>query len=294
MRFRDNARTFLSRWQTLMFASLYVLIAGVFSVQMLATVNSGEIIASSVSATVSTTFDPLNGYSVTFRWTTVHPSNSIVVIEDSDDYRGNNNYSNRQIVQNDSVTNHTVVVDHFPAYRYSANWGYYVASRQPSGSIWRQTGGANLRQSGGIGSQQPSGTWATYPGPPAAACNSLHIPGCGGSYLTFTLATAPTNPNGPLAFTLWPVGGQNVYRGDPAESPACTPTEKNSRECNDLYIALQANLMSGPSNRLVQMQNAVITNSDTGQAVTDNSITAQYLCALNAPSNPPPPGWDGT
>ncbi len=27
--------------------------------------------------------------------------------------------------------------------------------------------------------------------------------------------------------------------------------------------------------------------------VTDNSITAQYLCDLDAPSNPPPAGWDG-
>src|ERR1035441_8268190 len=55
----------------------------------------------------------------------------------------------------------------------------------------------------------------------------------------------------------------------------------------------QANLMSGPSDRTVQMQNAVISNTDTGRRVTDNSITAQYLCNLGAPSNPPPPGWDG-
>ena len=188
----------VSRWlctvifgrQRLMLASLYVILAGVLSVPLLATVNPGEIIASSVSATVSSTFDPIKGYSVTFRWTTVSPSNSIVVIEDSDDYGANNNYPNRQIVQNDNVTNHRVVVDHFPAYRYSATWGYYVAS-------WQQ-----------------SGTWATYPGPATATCTSLHIPGCGGSYLIFTLPTAPTNPNGTLAFTLWPIGGQNVYQGD--------------------------------------------------------------------------------
>jgi hypothetical protein len=41
------------------------------------------------------------------------------------------------------------------------------------------------------------------------------------------------------------------------------------------------------------MQNPVITNLDTGQVVTDNSITAQFLCGLDAPSNPPPQGWDG-
>jgi hypothetical protein len=271
--------TVISRQQKLMLALLPISAATLvlFSVPLFATVNSGEIIANSVSAAVSPTFDPVNGYSVTFRWTTVHGSNSIVVIEDSDDYRMNNNYSNRQIVQNENVTNHTVVVDHFPAYRYSATWGYYVASRQ---------------QQGGIGQQQRE-SWATYPGPATAACNFSHVPGCGGSYLTFTLPTAPTQPNGPLVFTLWPIGGQNVYQGDPAQSPACTPTEKNSRECNDLYIALQANLMSGPPYYKVQMQNAVITNKDTGRQVTNNSITVQYLCYIDAPSNPPPPGWDG-
>ena len=277
----------VSRWlctvifgrQRLMLASLYVILAGVLSVPLFASVNPGEIIASSVSATISSTFDPIKGYSVTFRWTTVSPSNSIVVIEDSDDYGANNNYPNRQIVQNDNVTNHRVVVDHFPAYRYSATWGYYVAS-------WQQRGSPGVRQQ--------RGTWATYPGPATATCTSLHIPGCGGSYLIFTLPTAPTNPNGTLAFTLWPIGGQNVYQGDATQSPVCTPTAKNSRECNDLYVALQANLMSGPANRIVQMQNAVITNTDTGRQVTDNSITAQYLCGLNAPSNPPPAGWDGS
>ena len=101
------------------------------------------------------------------------------------------------------------------------------------------------------------------------------------SYLQ--LPTAPTNPNGTLAFTMWPIGGQNVYQGDPTQSPACTPTAKSSRECNDLYVALQANLMSGPADRLVQMQNVVITNLDTGRQVTDNSITAQYLCHSDRP-----------
>jgi hypothetical protein len=254
------------------------------AVPLLATVNSGEIVASSVSATVSGTFDPVNGYSVTFRWTTVHASNSVVVIEDSDDYHGSNNYTNRQIVQNDYVTTHTVVVDHFPAYRYTATWGYYVASRQQGGAIWRVPTGTL---------SQPGGAWATYPGPATPSCNSLHVPGRGGSYLTFTLASAPTNPNGPLVFTMWPIGGQNVYQGDPTESPACTPTAKNSRECNDLYIALQPNLMSGPTDRSAQMQNAVITNLDTGRPVTDTSITAQYLCGYDTPSNPPPAGWDG-
>ena len=270
--------TFAVYQQVLMPTLLYIIIVGVFSVPLFATVNSGEIIPSSVSATLSSTFDPINGYSVTFRWTTVHPSNSIVVIEDSQDYRGANSSPTRQIVQNDNVTNHTVVVDHFPAYRDSPTWGYYVAS-------WQRSGIPSMRRQ--------NGTWATYPGPASSACGFAHIPGCGGSYLTFTLSTAPTNPNGALVFTLWPIGGQNVYQGDPTQLPVCTPTAKNSRECNDLYVALQANLMSGPSNRSVQMQNAVITNTDTGRQATDNSITAQYLCGLNSPSNPPPLGWDG-
>ena len=103
----------------------------------------------------------------------------------------------------------------------------------------------------------------------------------------------PTNPNGPLAFTMWPIGGQNVYQGDPTQSPACSPTSKDSRECNDLYVALQPNLMSGPPGDVVQMQSPVITNLNTGQIVTDSSITVQYLCDLYAPSNPPPSDWDG-
>jgi hypothetical protein len=92
---------------------------------------------------------------------------------------------------------------------------------------------------------------------------------------------------------MWPIGGHDVYQGDPSQSPACSPTSKNSRECNDLYVNLQANLMSGPPDRLVQMQNVVITNTDTGQPVTDSSITAQFLCGYDSPSNPPPSDWDG-
>jgi hypothetical protein len=41
------------------------------------------------------------------------------------------------------------------------------------------------------------------------------------------------------------------------------------------------------------MKDVVITNLDTGKVVTNNSVTAQYLCGLDAPSNPPPQGWDG-
>ena len=72
----------------------------------------------------------------------------------------------------------------------------------------------------------------------------------------------------------------------------CPCRQCDCRDRNDLYIALQANLMSGPTNRMVQMQNPVITNTDTERQVTDNSITAQYLRHLGAPSNPPV-GWDG-
>jgi hypothetical protein len=235
-----------------------------------ATVYHGEIIPSSVSATVGTTYDPVNGVSVTFRWTTVDPGNSIIVIENDLDYQGVDNSPSRQIVQNDYTTRHVVVVDHFPAYHAYATWGYYVASFI------------------GVGRR-----WATFPGPATAACGGTPLPGCGGYYLTFNLPTSPTDSNGPLVFSLWPVGGQNVYQGDPTQSPACTPTSKSSRECNDLYVALQANLLSGSPNAIVFMEDVVITNLDTGQIVRDNSITAQYLCGLDAPSNPPPQGWDG-
>jgi hypothetical protein len=237
---------------------------------MFATIDPGEIIPSSVSATLSTTYDPINGYSVTFQWTTLHPGNSIVVIENSVDFGGNNNAPTRQVVQNDNSTNHTVVVDHFPAYSPYATWGYYVASNVgiPHCSVRNAICHA----------------FASYPGPASD----------GGSFAQFNLPTQPTNPNGPLVFTMWPIGGINVYQGDPTQSPACTPTSKSSRECNDLYVNLQPNLLSGPTNMMVEMQNVVITNLNTGQIVTDNSITTQLLCGYDAPSNPPPAGWDGS
>ena len=250
---------------------LVCLIFGVLiAIPLSATVYSGEIIPSSVSATVGTTYDPVNGVSVTFRWTTVEPGNSIVVIENDLDYEGVNNSPSRQVVQNDYTTRHVVVVNHFPAYSAYPTWGYYVASFI------------------GVGRR-----WATFPGPATAPCDAAPFPGCGGYYLTFNLPNSPTDANGPLVFSMWPVGGQNVYQGDPTQSPACTPTSKSSRECNDLYVAMQANLLSGSPNAVVFMEDVVITNLDTGQIVRDNSITAQYLCGLDAPSNPPPQGWDG-
>ena len=244
-----------------------------------ATVFPGEIVPGSVSATVSSTYDPVTGYSVTFQWQTHHPGNSIVVIENDQDYNGMDNSSSRQIVQNEYVTNHVVVVDHFPAYHQYATWGYYVASQVGVGRCNFITAICTAA--------------ASYPGPPTAACANPPLPGCGGTYLQFTLPFMPTNPSGPLAFTMWPVGGLNVYQGDPTQSPACTPTAKGSRECNDLYVATQTNLMSGPPTALIFMQNPVITNTDTGQRVTDNSLTVVYLCGLDAISNPPPQGWDG-
>ena len=55
---------------------LLCLIFGVLVVRpSSATVDSGEIIQSSVSATVSSTYDPVNGYSVTFQWQTFHKGN---------------------------------------------------------------------------------------------------------------------------------------------------------------------------------------------------------------------------
>ena len=243
-----------------------------------ATVKPGEIIPGSVSATVSSTFDPVNGYSVTFQWQTVHPGNSIVIIENSGDFNANNNSPSRQIVQNDVTTNHVVVVDHFPGYTTTPTWGYYVASQV---GVPQCNSRASLCR-----------FWATYPGPATAACGNPPAPGCGGSYLSFSINNPP-DPNGPLVFALWPIGGQNVYQGDPTQSPACTPTSKASRECNDLYINLQPNLLSGPSYMLVQMQTPVITNLDTGQVVSDGSLTTEYLCSYDAPSNPPPPSWDG-
>jgi hypothetical protein len=264
----------------LIFPAMYVALGVLIATPLRATVNSGEIIPGSVSATISSTYDPVNGYSVTFQWTTVHPGNSIVVIENDLNYEQTNNSPSRQIDQSDHTTNHVVLVDHFPAYSEYSTWGYYVASNV--GLTHCPTA-----------KQAVCTEWATFPGPATSACGTAPFPGCGGYYLTLAFPTSPTNPNGTLAFTMWPVGGINVYQGDPTQLPACTPTSKSSRECNDLYVATQANLMSGSPDALVIMENPVITNLDTGQIVTDNSITAQYLCDLGAPSNPPPQGWDG-
>jgi len=264
----DILRT-TGRCRTLLLCGFCAVLALLLSASLLATVNPGEISPPTVSATVSSTIDPVNGVSVVFRWTTTHPSTSYVMIENPDNYNGNDNQSTRQIYNSAVTTNHVVTVDHFPAYSYHGTWGYYVAS------------------------QQTSGTWASYPGPATAGCGSPPFPGCGGSYLTFNLPTSPTDPNGPLIFALWPIGGQNVYQGAPSQTPACTPTAKNSRECNDLYVALQANLLSGTPDAIVRMVNPVVTNLNTGRQVTNFSITAQYLCDLSAPSNPPPSGWDG-
>jgi len=264
-------------WQKLTLPVVYLVLGVMIAMPLFATVVPGEIIPGSVSATVGTTYDPVNGVSVTFQWTTVHRGNSIVIIENDLDYQGNDNSSSRQIVQNDFTTNHVVVVDHFPAYSNYPTWGYYVASQVDFGHCSAATVAV-------------CPVWATYPGPPTPGCSQSSPPYC---YLWFNLPDNPTDPNGPLVFSMWPVGGQNVYQGDPTQSPACTPTSKSSRECNDLYVATQANLLSGPSNAIVLMQNVVITDLDTGQPVTNNSITAQYLCGLDAPSNPPPQGWDG-
>lgn len=250
---------------------LAIVAVGLFTaVPAFATVDSGEIVADSLSATVSQTYDPVNGYSVTFQWTTLHPGNSVVIIENSNDYNSNNNVPTRQIIQNDVTTNHVVTVDHFPAYTPYATWGYYVGSK------------VGLRY---CSARQPlCWVWATYPGP---AVN-------GAQYATFTLPTEPTNPDGPLVWTMWPAGPQNVYQGDPTQTPACTPNSKSSRECNDLHVPLQPNLLSGPIDRQVQMQNALITNVDTRRPVSDGSITVHYECGFNMPSNPPPSDWDGS
>lgn len=262
-------------------SSLCVMVGTLIVMPLSATVDPGEVIPDSVYVTISNNFDPVNGYSLTFHFQTVHPGNSIVVIENDINYQKNNNIPNRRIVQNDFTTNHVVVVDHFPGYHVSNLWGYYVASVISLAYPDCPT----------VKTAVCSFT-ATYPGPATPSCGNPPAPGCGGFYATFFLWNPP-NPNNPLAFTMWPIGGQNVYQGDPTQSPACTPTSKSSRECNDLYAATQANQMDGPPGAAVIMQNPVITNLDTGQVVTDNSITAQYLCDLDAPSNPPPQGWDG-
>jgi hypothetical protein len=257
---------------------LICLILGILiATPLSATVDAGEIIPSSVYVIVGTVPDPVNGISVTFYWQTVHPGNSIVIIENDLNYQGTDNSPSRQIIQNDFTTTHVVVVDHFPTYSTYPIWAYYVATVVQSHCP--------------VAKQAVCTQTATYPGPATAFCSSPPAPGCGGTYLTFNLPGE--NSNGPLVFTMWPVGGQNVYQGDPTQSPACTPTSKSSRECNDLYVVTQSELLSGPSQALVIMENVVITNLDTGQVVTDNSITAQYLCDLDASSNPPPQGWDG-
>ena len=252
-------------WQRLKLCLALSVLGILVATPLSATVFPGQIVPGSVTATVGTTYDPVNGVSVTFQWQTLNPGNSIVIIENDLDYQGDDNSASRQIIQNDFTTNHLVVVDHFPAYSIYADWGYYVVSQV-------SVGRCNVRQA-------ECTAWAAYPGP--------------GGYKHFTLPTSPTDEDGPLVFSLWPVGGQNVYQGDPTQSPACTPTSKSSRECNDLYVVTQANLLSGSPQTIVLMQNVIITNLDTGQIVTDNSVTAQYLCDLDAPSNPPPYGWDG-
>ncbi len=265
-------------WQRLKLCLALSVLGILLATPLSATVNSGEIIQNSVSATIGTTYDPVNGVSVTFQWQTVHPGNSIVVIENDLDYQGNDNSSSRQIVQSDYTTNHVVVVDHFPEYSIYPTWGFYVASQVNYGHC-------------NSARQAVCTVWATYPGPPNPACGSPQSP----CYLPFSppMTNIYTGQAGPLVFSMWPIGGQNVYQGDPTQSPACTPTAKSSRECNDLYVVTQANLLSGSPQAIVLMQQVVITNLDTGQIVTDNSITTQYLCDLDAPWNPPPQGWDG-
>ena len=267
-------------WQRLKLGLAFMVLGLLIATPLSATVNSGEIIPSSVTVTVPAPgiYDPVNGVSITFQWQTVHPGNSIVVIENDLDYQGNDNSSSRQIVQSDYTTNHVVVVDHFPEYSIYPTWGFYVASQVNYGHC-------------NSARQAVCTVWATYPGPPNPACGSPQSP----CYLPFSppMTNIYTGQAGPLVFSMWPIGGQNVNQGDPTQSPACTPTSKSSRECNDLYVVTQANLLSGSPQAIVLMQNVQITNLDTGQIVTDNSITTQYLCDLDAPWNPPPQGWDG-
>src|SRR5690242_8039929 len=110
LRAADSTR----RWPMFPLVTLTLVLLAVAPV--FGTVSSGEIVASSVSAQVGTTVDPVNGVSVTFRWRTVHPGNSIVIIENPSDYHVPNNTPTRQVVQNDNTTDHVVVVDHFPVY----------------------------------------------------------------------------------------------------------------------------------------------------------------------------------
>ncbi len=199
-----------------------------------ATVYRGEIVPGSVSATVGTGYDPVNGVSVTFRWTTLEPGNSIVVIENDLDYQGDNNS------------------------RVPPN----CSERLRNQSCCRRRSFSRVRQIWRVGllCGQFSGRCAAcgpvFPAPRRATCGSPPAPGCGGLYEDFqSCRSGLLDPNGPLVFSLWPVGGQNLYQGDPTQSPACTPTSKSSRECNDLYIATQPNLLSGSPDAIVLMEN---------------------------------------
>jgi hypothetical protein len=229
------------------------ILALVWAMPLTATVNSGEIVATSVTASVGSTIDPVNGVSVTFTWTTKHASNSIVIIENPNDYSQNNNVPTRQVANSTLTTSHQVVVDHIPA--AAGTWAYYVVS------------------------QQQNGVSASYPGPQSAACGSPALPACGGTYKTF--AVSAYNAAGTPLSALWPTGSKSVYQGDATRNPAY----------NDLYVALQPQLLSGPVSNL-KMLNPVVTNVSTGLSVS--TITPVHLCDLRAPSNPPPQGWDGT
>jgi|SRR6516162_4061802 hypothetical protein len=216
----------------LLAASLVLLL---LSISLSATVNYGEII--NLSATLNPAIDPVTGVSVTFRWTTRHASNSIVILENPGNYSAGNNFPTRQAVNDTLTTHHEVVVDHLQATR--GTWAYYVAS------------------------QQANGTWATYPGPRTATCSSAHVPGCGGTYRTFTINAY--NATGSLLFTLWPVGARSVYQGDATRNPSY----------NDLYVALNPALLRGPAGTLT-MKNASVSNVTTGLTVA--TIT-RYICA---------------
>ena len=145
-----------------------------FAAPLFASVDSGEIY--NVYANVSSTYDPVNGYTVTFYWQTVHPGNSVVVIENDINLQQKNNSPSRQIVQNDSTTNHVVVVDHFPGYHVASLWGYYVASYVGMAQPHCPTAKAAICHQ-----------WATYPGPATPYCGSPPAAGCGGTYSQFSL-----------------------------------------------------------------------------------------------------------
>src|SRR5271166_1070565 len=112
----------VTRWYLKLMLAVTCLI--LLAAPLFASVDQGEIY--NVYANISPTYDPVNGYTVTFYWQTVHPGNSIVIIENDINYQQNNNSPSRQIIQNDSTTNHVVAVDHFPGYHVANLWGYYV------------------------------------------------------------------------------------------------------------------------------------------------------------------------